>query len=148
MADLLADCEAQLKANAKVKNFRRIPRGKPRRSGRRKWVAAAAGRVASRDRPGRDGVRRGDASVPGRPGTSDANKAGSDPQATAAPNAPPTARSTPTGKHHQEAWAKHLGMPVEFTNSIGMKFRLIPPGKFMMGSSKEEIDCWLKRKSR
>lgn len=41
---------------------------------------------------------------------------------------------------HQEAWAKYLGVPVESTNSIGMKLRLIPPGKFMMGSSKEEID--------
>ena len=45
-------------------------------------------------------------------------------------------------KEHQEAWAKHLGVPVEDTNSIGMKLRLIPPGEFTMGSSKEEID-WL-----
>ena len=42
VADVLADCEAQLKANSKLKDFTRIPRGKPRRSGRRKWVAAAA----------------------------------------------------------------------------------------------------------
>src|SRR5262249_33414521 len=33
----------------------------------------------------------------------------------------------------------------EITNSIGMKFRLIPPGKFAMGSSQEEIDLWLKQ---
>lgn len=38
----------------------------------------------------------------------------------------------------QDAWAKHLGAPVELTNSIGMKLRLIPPGKFIMGSSAEE----------
>jgi formylglycine-generating enzyme required for sulfatase activity/serine/threonine protein kinase/thiol-disulfide isomerase/thioredoxin len=38
-------------------------------------------------------------------------------------------------KTQQEAWAKHLGVPVEYTNSIGMKFRLIPPGEFSMGSS-------------
>lgn len=25
---------------------------------------------------------------------------------------------------------KHLGVPVEYTNSIGMKFVLIPPAKF------------------
>ena len=31
-------------------------------------------------------------------------------------------------------------MPVEYTNSLGMKFRLIPPGEFMMGSTKEEIE--------
>ena len=27
-------------------------------------------------------------------------------------------------------WARHLGVPVEYTNSIGMKFVLIPPGEF------------------
>jgi serine/threonine protein kinase/formylglycine-generating enzyme required for sulfatase activity len=42
VADVLADCEAQLKAHAKIKDFSRIPRGKPQRSGRWKWVAAAA----------------------------------------------------------------------------------------------------------
>jgi serine/threonine protein kinase len=42
VADVLADCEAQLKANAKLKDYSRIPRRKPRRSGQRKWVAAAA----------------------------------------------------------------------------------------------------------
>lgn len=30
--------------------------------------------------------------------------------------------------------SQKLGMPVEFTNSIGMPLRLIPPGQFMMGS--------------
>jgi len=43
-------------------------------------------------------------------------------------------------KKHQQAWAKHLGVPVEMTNSIGMKLVLIPPGEFMMGSSAEERD--------
>ncbi len=43
-------------------------------------------------------------------------------------------------QHHQEAWAKYLGVPVEYTNSLGMKFRLIPPGEFLMGSSPEEIE--------
>ena len=43
-------------------------------------------------------------------------------------------------KQHQQAWADHLGVPVEFTNSIGMKMVLIPPGEFMMGSSEEEIE--------
>jgi hypothetical protein len=41
VADVLADCEAQLKANARLKDFSRIPRGKSPRSGRWKWVAAA-----------------------------------------------------------------------------------------------------------
>jgi formylglycine-generating enzyme required for sulfatase activity len=41
-------------------------------------------------------------------------------------------------KAHQQAWADHLGVPVETTNSIGMKFVVIPPGEFMMGSPKGE----------
>jgi uncharacterized protein (TIGR03067 family) len=32
----------------------------------------------------------------------------------------------------QQAWAKHLGVDIETTNSIGMKLRLIPPGEFAM----------------
>jgi len=48
-------------------------------------------------------------------------------------------------KEHQTAWAKHLGVPVEITNSIGMKLVLIPPGEFMMGSPKELIEAELKR---
>jgi hypothetical protein len=62
---------------------------------------------------------------------------------------PPAGVRTESGakeaKEAQVASAKHLGIPVETTNSIGMKLRLIPPGKFTMGSSKEEIDYWLKR---
>ena len=38
----------------------------------------------------------------------------------------------------QEAWAKHLGIDVEVTNSLGMKFRVIPPGTFDMGSPTSE----------
>jgi serine/threonine protein kinase/formylglycine-generating enzyme required for sulfatase activity len=43
-------------------------------------------------------------------------------------------------KKHQEAWAAYLNVPVEFTNTVGMKFRLIPPGEFTMGSTQAEID--------
>ena len=43
-------------------------------------------------------------------------------------------------KNHQDSWAKHLSVPVECTNSIGMKFRLIPPGEFLMGASEAEIE--------
>ncbi len=39
-----------------------------------------------------------------------------------------------TAKQHQDAWAKHLSVPVEATNSAGMKLRLVPPGDFQMGS--------------
>ncbi len=58
----------------------------------------------------------------------------------------PTESGAKDAKEAQEASAKQLGVPVETTNSIGMKLRLIPPGKFTMGSSKEEIDFWLKLK--
>src|SRR5262249_32858990 len=86
---------------------------------------------------------------------SDANKSGSDPQARAGAgwsgrpaDAPPPAMAPFDAAQagvHQEAWAKYLGVPVEFPNSIGMKLRLIPPRKLSMRSSHEEIDFWLKQ---
>ena len=42
--------------------------------------------------------------------------------------------SAKEAKSRQKAWAKHLGLPVQVTNSVGMKLVLIPPGKFIMGS--------------
>lgn len=39
---------------------------------------------------------------------------------------------------HQQAWAEYWGVPTEYENSIGMKFRLIPPGEFLMGSPQQE----------
>ena len=50
--------------------------------------------------------------------------------------------STEKAKQHQQAWADHLGVPVTFENSIGMKFSLIPPGEFDMegnGSQKHRV---------
>ena len=44
-------------------------------------------------------------------------------------------------KAHQEAWAKHLGVEVEFENSIGIKLRLIPAGEFLMGSPDSDSDA-------
>lgn len=41
----------------------------------------------------------------------------------------------------QKSWAKKLGMPVEQTNSIGMKLVLIPPGTFMMGTAESEAQA-------
>ena len=45
---------------------------------------------------------------------------------------------------HQQAWAKYLNVPVEETNSIGMKLAMIPAGTFLMGSTPEEIEENLK----
>jgi serine/threonine-protein kinase len=60
------------------------------------------------------------------------------------PQSPPPPAVAPfdekKAKEHQAAWAEHLGVPVEITNSIGMKLVLIPPGEFMMGSPKELIE--------
>jgi serine/threonine protein kinase/formylglycine-generating enzyme required for sulfatase activity len=47
-------------------------------------------------------------------------------------------------RKYQEHWARYLGVPVEMTNSVGMKLVLIPPGEFMMGSPKELIEEQLK----
>ena len=44
-----------------------------------------------------------------------------------------------TAKEHQAAWAKFLNVPVEMVNSIGMRFVLIPPGEFDMGSTEAEV---------
>jgi formylglycine-generating enzyme required for sulfatase activity len=38
----------------------------------------------------------------------------------------------------QQAWADYLGTPVQITNSLGVKFNLIPPGEFAMGSPVSE----------
>lgn len=43
-------------------------------------------------------------------------------------------------RQHQESWAKYLGVPQEFTNSFNIKFVLIPPGEFQMGSTAEEVE--------
>jgi formylglycine-generating enzyme required for sulfatase activity len=43
-------------------------------------------------------------------------------------------------QEHQADWARHLGMPVEITNGIGMKLVLIPPGEFDMGSPDSDKD--------
>lgn len=40
----------------------------------------------------------------------------------------------------QKAAARKLGVPVTFENAFGMRFVLIPPGTFMMGSSEQPED--------
>lgn len=60
--------------------------------------------------------------------------------------APACARFTAAeAQQVQAAWAKYLGVPVAWENAIGMQFRLIPPGEFVMGSSAEEIDDTLRQ---
>jgi len=42
-------------------------------------------------------------------------------------------------RQYQTRWAEYLDVPLVITNSIGMKFVLIPPGDFEMGSALAEI---------
>jgi formylglycine-generating enzyme required for sulfatase activity len=42
---------------------------------------------------------------------------------------------------HQADCARRLGVPVEFTNSLGMRFVLIPPGEYTRGSPPEVTDA-------
>ncbi len=68
--------------------------------------------------------------------------AGADGAWSLPPGAPPPAIApfdAAQAKAHQAAWAQCLGVPVEMENSIGMRFMLIPPGEFDMGSAEGEI---------
>lgn len=40
---------------------------------------------------------------------------------------------------HQQEWARWLGSDVDVENSIGIKFRLIPAGSFLMGSTEDRV---------
>jgi serine/threonine-protein kinase len=51
---------------------------------------------------------------------------------------PPRALSAEEAKKQQADEAKRLGVPVQITNSIGMKLNPIPAGKFLMGSPENE----------
>jgi serine/threonine protein kinase len=59
--------------------------------------------------------------------------ANSDPQLLSQPFGPVMARDA------QHAWARHLNLPIEKSNSIGMKLILIPSGSFMMGPYKGHL---------
>ncbi len=88
--------------------------------------------------PLRPGEGQSEGKGKGKPAVAEQSPAADSPAA----NPPPLAVApfdAATARKHQEAWAKHLGVPVEFTNSIGMKFVLIPPGEFDMGSTQEEV---------
>lgn len=61
-------------------------------------------------------------------------------------NTPPPAEApfdSDQAKSYQEAWAEHLRVGVEVTNSIGMKLRVIPPGTFTMGEENDAHEVTL-----
>lgn len=45
-----------------------------------------------------------------------------------------------TAKEYQKRWAELLGIEVEFVNSVGIPMVLVPPGEFLMGYPKEELE--------
>src|SRR5437660_1282340 len=51
---------------------------------------------------------------------------------------PSKALTAEEAKKQQGGAAKQLGMPVQMTNTIGMKLNLIPPGRFLMGSPENQ----------
>ena len=55
------------------------------------------------------------------------------PRATAAPPIAQAPFDGATAHTLQEEWANLYDVPVEFENSIGMRFRLLPPGRFLKG---------------
>jgi hypothetical protein len=57
---------------------------------------------------------------------------GSAPAVAKSPFSPDQAREL------QRSWARHLGVKEEFTNDLGITFRLIPPGEFAMGGDPYE----------
>lgn len=73
-----------------------------------------------------------------QPGNLDLQAGSQEPKPAVAPFDAAQARK------HQEAWAAYSGFPVEFTNTLGMKFRLIPPGEFMMGITNEQFEVFRK----
>ena len=125
VADILADCEALLTANGKPKDYSRIPRSKPAASGagRWKWVAAAALLlpVLAGGMTELTGVTHW---LRNQPPTPDAPK-------------------NDDGDHVRRDRPDDKELPAVFTNTLAMEFKLIPAGKFMMGSPKEEIDHFL-----
>ncbi|MEI8383991.1 MAG: bifunctional serine/threonine-protein kinase/formylglycine-generating enzyme family protein, partial [Planctomycetota bacterium] len=174
VADVLADCEVQLKANARLRDFSRIPRSKSASSA--KWKLFTAGGVVGAmlflgviiTLTTKDGAKT-KIEVPDTSPVEVTTNRGESRETsdglTTSDDRSLTASATKTGWHgwpanapkpaiapfdaaqaraHQEAWARHLGVPVEYSNSIGMKFRLIPPGEFTMGSTAEEIEAALK----
>jgi serine/threonine protein kinase len=130
VADVLADCEAQLKANARLKDFSRIPRSTPRQSGRQKWAILAAAVtvflpvvvLAMTEFTGMTHL------FLDRQAKFDANKTGGEP-----PDLVVAKKETPVLVPKQE-----LLLPT-YKNSIGMEFVIVPKGKSWLGGSKGNV---------
>jgi formylglycine-generating enzyme required for sulfatase activity len=134
VADLLARHLAAVRAQGSAYN----PMPRPRRL--RRWLVAALAGAVVLGAAGAwsAGFFRG-------PATAQPGEQGTDPGPRAAPQPTPTAgkptRETPPlavgpfdaaqARQHQAAWAKHLQLPLEQVNKVGMTLRLVPPGEFV-----------------
>ncbi|MDB5339502.1 MAG: pknB 29, partial [Planctomycetaceae bacterium] len=129
VADVLADVEARLKANVSLDDVLGIGQNKPvaAKSGRWKWLAAAALMLPI--------LALGATEITGITTLLGPRPTSLDPQqATAAA----TARVGDAGSAQPRP--PETGKPAaQFTNSLGMKFNLIPAGKFRMGTPPEEM---------
>jgi serine/threonine-protein kinase len=83
-------------------------------------------------------VGSGKSEVPKAAGSRPSAAPIANPQSPTPPMAKPT-MSAVEAAQVQRQWAEHLGVPVEETNSIGMKLVFVPPGEFEMGSTPEEV---------
>jgi formylglycine-generating enzyme required for sulfatase activity len=57
---------------------------------------------------------------------------------TASPTIPKFPFDAEAARRYQRAYADWLGLPVEWSNDLGMTFVLVPPGTFLMGSPDNE----------
>lgn len=83
------------------------------------------------------GRREAETGDRGRPSSSGSTASATSPPPAIAPFDATQAR------RYQEAWAEHLGIPVETTNSIGQTLVVIPPGRFTMGEGANTVDVTL-----
>ncbi|QDU19214.1 bifunctional serine/threonine-protein kinase/formylglycine-generating enzyme family protein [Urbifossiella limnaea] len=68
----------------------------------------------------------------------------SDPPPPIPPRPLPTLREVPfDAAAYQAEWAAALGEPVEIEPLPGLKARLIPPGRFLMGTPADPLDAWI-----
>ena len=57
---------------------------------------------------------------------------------SSAPKPPSFPFDAQTAAEYQLRFSQWAGLPIEFTNALGIRFRLIPPGDFVMGSPEDE----------
>jgi sulfatase modifying factor 1 len=60
------------------------------------------------------------------------------PPLTASPNRPQFPFGAAAASRYQCEYAEWLGLPVAFTNELGITFVLVPPGTFLMGTPEDE----------